>query len=127
MRSFISIVLSLLVAAAAFATASSPFFHLELTNKDGKIHVVGKNTSHSPLMAYVVVAERGHMRTVWKGNYTQDSALGVDKTVNVGELALESTSEQAHVSVDYVRFADGTAWGVAATDEAKAIAASYQK
>lgn len=117
----------LLLSVAAFGATTSPFFQLEQTKKEGKVHVVGKNTSRIPLVAYVVIAERGSTRIVWHGNYNGGDALGIQKTVDVGEVAEGWDAAPMRVSVDYVRFADGTAWGDATTDEAKGITASYQK
>jgi len=117
----------LLAVLPAFGTSDSPFFQLAQASKDAKVHVTGKNISRSPIVAYVVLAEHGHWRVVWKGVYSVGDTLGPGKTVDLGDVPTDSTSEHTKLLVDYVRLADGTAWGNATTEEAKEIAARYQK
>lgn len=115
------------VLPVAFGSSDSPFFRLAEKSKEAKMHVTGKNISHSPIVAYVVLAERGHSRFVWHGVYTGGDALRPGKTVEVGDAPLSNSSEQLNLVVDYIRLADGTVWGSATTEEAKEIAARYKK
>ena len=124
-RAFAVVVLS--VAAGLWGAADSQFFQLEQANKNGTVQIIGKNISGSPIVAYVVVAEHAQKRMVWNGVYTRGDSLGVGKSVTLGEITVGSSAEQAKVYVDYVRLADGTAWGDAKTDQAKEIEARFQK
>jgi hypothetical protein len=91
------------------------------------VRVSVKNISQSAIVAYVVVAERGERRIVWPGVYTGGNTLAVGKSITLGDLPIGSSTDQARVFVDYVRLADGSAWGDATTDQAKKIAARFQK
>jgi hypothetical protein len=100
---------------------------LEQTTTNGTVRVSGKNISQSGIVAYVVVAERGQRRIVWNGVYTRGDTLGVGKSVTLGDVPIGSSTDLAKIFVDYVRLADGSAWGDATTDQAKEIAARFQK
>jgi hypothetical protein len=106
---------------------NSPFFELKETAQNGKVQVTGKNISQIPLVAYVVVAERGHRRVVWNGVYTEGDTLKRGNTVTLGDMDAHSSAEEGNLLVDYVRLADGTAWGACATEQGKQIAARFQK
>jgi hypothetical protein len=127
MRSLTFAVAVLSIVSGLSGASNGPFFDLKQTIKDGTLFVTGKNISRSPLVAYVVVAEGAHQRSVWHGVYSGGDTLGVAQTVRVGEAAAGSPSEPLKVFVDYVRLADGTSWGDATTDDAKEIAARFQK
>jgi hypothetical protein len=105
----------------------SPFFHLKQTTKRGTIQVTGTNTSHTPIVAYVVIFERAHQRTVWHGVYTRGDVLRTGKSVRVGVVPQGTLMGRPSLILDYVRLSDGTSWGNAQTDEAKEIEASFRK
>src|SRR5258705_7015103 len=123
---------SLLVTAALFASTalstitSGPFFQVKPTVKNGNVQFIGKNISHKPIVAYVVVAEWSNHRSVWHGVYGGPDSLPAGQTVTVGEAHVGSAGK-FNASVDYVGLADGTTWGDIATDDAKEIAARFQK
>jgi len=124
---------SLLIATALFvntalsAAASGPFLQVKQTVEHGNVQFIGKNISHQPIVAYVVVAERPNHRSVWHGVYSGYDSLPAGQTVKLGELPSHSSEDKVNASVDYVRLADGTTWGKITTDEAKEIAARFQK
>jgi hypothetical protein len=108
----------LFFAIGVSAAPDSPFLRINKTNKNGKIELVVKNVSHKPIVAYVVIVESANNRSVFHGVYTDKDSLAAGKTAILGQVA---STDQINVSVDYVRLADGTAWGPAATDDAKEI------
>ena len=122
---------SLLIATALFintalsTAASDPFLQVKQTVEHGNVQFIGKNTSHQPIVAYVVVAERANHRSVWHGVYSGHDSLPVGQTVKLGEIPAGSAADKFNAFVDYVRLADGTTWGKIATDEAKEIAAHF--
>jgi len=118
---------ALLLAAGLSVASDSPFFRLKETRKNGKVQVLGTNICHSPIVAYVVIFERSNQRTVWHGIYKDGDSLDTGKTVRVGALPDGSYMGRATVSVDYIRLANGTTWGDAQTDEAKAIVAQFRQ
>jgi hypothetical protein len=124
MRSFL-IASILLVATGVSAAPSSPFLRLEQTNKSGKVQLAVKNVSQKPVVAYVVVVESPDHRSVFHGVYAGKDALAAGQSAAVGEVAAHK--DQVRASVDYVRLADGTTWGDAATDDAKEISARFQQ
>jgi hypothetical protein len=126
MRSLL-IAAALLVSTALSTAASGPFLQLKQTVENGKVQFIGKNISHQPIVAYVVVAERPNHRSVWHGVYTGHDSLPVGQTVKLGEMPAGSAADKFNASVDYVRLADGSTWGKITTDEAKEIAARFQQ
>ncbi|MGA9040379.1 MAG: hypothetical protein WB421_07580 [Terriglobales bacterium] len=124
MRSFL-IASVLLVATSVSAAPNSPFLRLEQTNKSGKVQLAVKNVSQKPVVAYVVVVESPDHRSVFHGVYTGKDALAAGQSAAVGEVA--ALNDQVRAFVDYVRLADGTTWGDAATDDAKEISARFQQ
>jgi hypothetical protein len=125
---FLAVAAALLSVAAGLSGAGeNPFFRVEQAAKDGKVQVAGKNISGVPMVAYVVIAERGHQRVVYYGVYTEGDTLGAGKDVMVGEMPAGSAAEQGRITVDYVRLANGTVWGDAETDQAKEIVARFRK
>jgi hypothetical protein len=60
---------SLLIAAALFVStalstaAKGPFLQVKQTVENGNVQFIGKNISHHPIVAYVVVAERPNHRS----------------------------------------------------------------
>ncbi len=87
----------------------------------------GKNISKSPIVAYVVFAEHGHSRVVWKSVFSAGESLKPGKIVELGHVPIGLASERVTILVDYVRLADGAEWGNSTTEEAKKLAARYQK
>jgi hypothetical protein len=124
MRSFL-IASVLLVAINVSAAPNSPFLRLEQTNKSGRVQLAVKNISQKPVVAYVVVVESPDHRSVFHGVYTGKDALAAGRSAGVGEVAAHK--DQVRAFVDYVRLADGTTWGDAATDDAKEISVRFQQ
>lgn len=118
---------ALLMVAGLAGASDNPYFRLKQTSTKDKVQFTGMNTSSTSIVAYVVVLERAHQRVVWQGVYTDGDQLGAGKSIEVGEAVAGTGSDEAKVSVDYIRFADGTAWGDATSDQAKEIAASFRK
>ena len=124
---------SLLIIAAVFVSntlstaAGGPFLQVNQTIENRNVQFVGKNVSHQPIVAYVVVAEWANHRSVWHGVYAGHDSLPAGQTVKLGEIPAGSDADQFKASVDYVRLADGTTWGKIATDEAKEIVARFQQ
>jgi len=113
--------------AVSSGVSDSPFLRLQQqTAENGKVQVTGQNISSGPIVAYVVVFDAvvkgAHQHIVWSKASTGPT-IGVGKTVKLGDMPASSDLTQAHVFVDYVRLADGTAWGEAKTDQAKEMAA----
>jgi len=111
----------------ALGNADSPFFRLTVMEKDSNLGVSGKNTSKSPIVAYVVFAEHGHSRVVWKGAFSAGESLKPGKIIELGHVPIGPASERVTILVDYLRLADGTEWGNSTTEEAKELAARYGK
>lgn len=124
MRSFL-IALVLFVAKSPSAAPNSPFLRLQETDENGKVQFGVKNISEKPVIAYVVVVESPNYRSVFHGVYTGKDALGVGQTATMGEVA--ASVDQVKAFVDYLRLADGTTWGDAATDDAKEISARFRQ
>ena len=122
MRSFL-IALLLLAAIGGPAAPISPFLRLEQTSRAGKVQVSIKNISQEPIVAYVVVVNSPSHRSVFHGVYTGKDSLGVGEKASVGEVA--APMDQMSTSIDYVRLADGTTWGDAATEDAREISARF--
>ena len=123
MRVLKTIGVALLIALGLADAGDNPFFRLVRSRAKDKVQLTGTNISRAPIVAYVVVLERAHQRVVWFGVYTDGDKLGVGKSVEVGAVPDGTASEQAKVTVDYIRLADGTSWGNATSDQAKEIAA----
>jgi len=66
-----------LFASTALSTATSgPFLQVKQTIENGNVQFIGKNISHQPIVAYVVVAEWPNHRSVWHGVYSgHDSSV----------------------------------------------------
>jgi GTP-dependent phosphoenolpyruvate carboxykinase len=117
----------LAVMPFALGNIDSPFLHITVMGNDSNLRVTGKNISRSPIVAYVVFAEHGHSRVVWKSVFSVGESLKPGKNVELGNVPLGLASERVNFFVDYVRLADGTEWGDSTTEEAKELAARYQK
>ena len=118
------------VFAAALSGASqvkqSPFLRVDRNSSHGEVHLTAINVSQHPIVAYVVIANSGYHRVVWHGVYTDGDSLGVNSDVKLGNIREDAPAETTKITVDYVRLADGEAWGKASTEEAKRIAARFQ-
>jgi len=112
----------LFFAIGVSAAPNGPFLRINKINKDGKVELAVKNVSHKPIVAYVVIVKSANNRSVFHGVYTDKDSLAAGKTATLGEV---KSTDQINVSVDYVRLADGTAWGPAATDDAKEIMSRF--
>ena len=111
----------------ALGNIDSPFLRITVMGKDSNLRVTGKNISRSPIVAYVVFAEHGHSRVVWKSVFSVGESLKPGKNVELGNVPLGLASERVNFFVDYVRLSDGTERGDSTTEEAKELAARYQK
>jgi hypothetical protein len=114
-----------LSAASVPESGANPYIKLTQVAKDGALHVTIKNISHKPVLAYVVAVEDGSGSTTHHDFFTGRSAFAPGKTVEL-VFALPSPSSAPKVVLDYVRLADKTSWGNPATDDGKAVAASFQ-
>jgi hypothetical protein len=119
------IALVLFVAVSVSAAFNGPFLRLEQKNKSGKVELAVKNISQKPIVAYVIVVESPNHRSVLHGVYTGKDSLAVGRTARVGEVS--APTDQVKAFVDYVRLADGTTWGEAATADAKEISSRFQQ
>jgi hypothetical protein len=124
MRSWL-IASALFVAVGVSAAPNCPFLRLEQTNTARKVQLAVKNVSQKPIVAYVVVVESPNHRSVLHGVYTGKDTLAVGQSATVDEA--DAPMNQVKASVDYVRLADGTTWGDAATDDAKEISARFHQ
>jgi hypothetical protein len=120
-----TVVVALLLVFGSASASDSPYFSLKQSTDKGKLQVIGTNVSRASIVAYVVLVERADQRIVWQGVYTGGDTLAPGKTIEVGEAPVIST-EQANLTVDDVRLADGTTWGKAITEQAKEVAARFQ-
>ena len=116
----------LAVMPFALGNADNPFLRLTVIEKDSNLGVTGRNISRGPIVAYVVFAEHGHSRVVWKSAFSAGESLKPGKIVELGHVPIGPASERVTVVVDYVRLADGTVWGNRTTVEAKELAARYR-
>jgi len=119
--------LLLAVAVQPLVAGDSPFLRIEQHTQKGQLHLVGRNVAQSPVVGYVVVAERDGKRTVFTGVYTAGDSLAVSKSVDLGTIPPATAEGPSRIFVDFVRLADGTMWGGATTDQAKEIAARFRQ
>jgi len=97
--------------------------------RKGQVHILAKNSSHTPLVAYVLAGENnsadGSPTKVYSGVFSGPSTLAPGKSIEVdvrqGDLA------RPHLFVDYVRLADGWTCGNAVTEDAKKVAARFER
>jgi hypothetical protein len=115
----------LFVTVGVSAALDGPFLRLEQTSKAGKVQLSVKNVSQKPIVAYVVVVDSPNHRSVLHGVYTGKDALVAGQSATVGEA--DAPMDQVKAYVDYVRLADGTTWGDAATDDAREISARFHQ
>jgi hypothetical protein len=127
MKSLVLAVALLTATAGLPAANRNPFFRIAQLTKNGKVRVTGINTARKSIVAYVVVAERQHKRVVWNGIYTGQDRLGAGEKITFDAIPVDSNPRELKVFVDYVRLADGTAWGEAQTDEARTAISRFQK
>jgi|1186.fasta_scaffold23505_1 hypothetical protein len=115
----------LTLGISAQAAGDGSFLQLRQSTSSGETHIVGKNVSRGSIVAYVVVAERGTHKAVFHGVYTAGDSLHRNNTVDIGRASLGGPPERLYL--DFVRLADGTTQGEAATDDAKEIVGRVQK
>ena|ERR1700730_13540115 len=111
--------------AERIVAENNPYVRLTQTIKDGTLRVSAKNISRKPILAYVVAVENGGQATTHHDFFTGRDAFGPGKTVEI--VFAVSPSTTPNVFVDYVRLSDNSSWGNAITDDAKDVAASFQK
>jgi hypothetical protein len=116
-----------ILVVGAVASSDCPFLALKQVPKNGHIHVVAKNVTKQPILAYVVVGDSGSQHSVWKGVFSEGSMLKEGHSFDIGEAPGVSNANSTRIFVDYVRLTDGTSWGPASTQEAKEVIASFQK
>ena len=104
----------------------SPYIRLSSAVKDGTVRISAKNISNKAISAYVIAVEDGGQTKTHHNYYTGRESFGPGKTVEL-TFALHSDSSSPRVFVDYVRLADRSAWGGKVTDDAKDVAASFEK
>lgn len=97
--------------------------------KDAKTHVMAKNASSSPLVAYVLTggeksADRSRTK-VYSAVYSGSDSLAPGESIEID--VQQDAASPLNVIVDYVRLADGWSCGNAVTEEAKKIAARFQR
>ena len=96
------------------------------TIKNGTLRVSIKNVSNQPISAYVVAVESEGQSATHHDFFTGRDAFKPGKTIEL-VFAVQSTSSTPNVFVDFVRLADSSTWGNRVTDDAKDVAASFQK
>src|SRR5260370_36137222 len=111
--------------AERIVAENNPYGPLTQTAKDGTLRVSAKNISRKPILAYVVAFENGGQATTHHDSSTGRDAFGPGKTIDI--VFAVSPSTTPNVFVDYVRLSDRSSWGNAITDDAKDVAASFQK
>jgi hypothetical protein len=127
MKPIILTAITLCILVGAVASSDCPFLAVEQVSKNGRVHVMAKNVTKQPILAYVVVGDRGSQHSVWKGVFSEGSTLKEGHSFDIGEAPGVSTTNSTRIFVDYVRLTDGTNWGLASTQEAKEVIASFQK
>lgn len=111
---------------------TNPYLRLSESTKNGKVQLVPENTSGRPIVAYVVavVRRRGSLNQekVYAGVYTGKDSLPSGKSIQLAqwETRMMSNAPTPHLFVDYVRMADGTAWGNCVTEQGKEVAARFK-
>ena len=99
---------------------------LTQTIKNGTLRVSMKNISNLPISAYVVAVEDGGQWKTHHDFFTGRDAFKPGKTIEL-VFAVQSSASTPNVFVDYVRLADKSTWGNRVTEDAKDVAASFQK
>jgi hypothetical protein len=105
---------------------SNPYIKLSHVIRDGTLRISAKNISHKPILAYVVAVEDGGQSTTHHDFYTGRDVFRPGKTIEL-MFAAQSASSTPKVFVDYVRLSDSSTWGNRVTEDAKDVAASFQK
>jgi hypothetical protein len=111
--------------AERIASENNPYVRLTQTIKDGTLRVTAKNISRKPILAYVVAFDNGGQATTHHDFFTGRDAFAPGKTVEI--VFAVTPSGTPNVFVDYVRLSDSSSWGNKVTDDAKDVAASFQK
>jgi hypothetical protein len=94
--------------------------------KNGTLRVSMKNISNRPISAYVVAVEDGAQSNTHHDFFTGRDAFGPGKTIEL-VFAISSIASTPNVFVDFVRLADNSTWGNQVTEDAKDVAASFEK
>ena len=99
---------------------------LTQTMKNRTLRVSMKNVSNRAISAYVVAVESEGQLNTHHDFFTGRDSFGPGKTIEL-VFAISSIASTPNVFVDYVRLADNSTWGNRVTDDAKDVAASFQK
>ena len=94
-------------------------------HNNNQVHIVVKNTSRSPIVAYVIAgggrSTDGSPTKVYSGVYSGRDALQPGKSVQLD--IRQGAVSPLNLTVDYVRLADGSTCGKATTEAARNTAA----
>jgi hypothetical protein len=111
---------------AEFSRGDNNPIRLTHTLKDGTLRVSMKNVSHKPILAYVIGVEGEGQSNTHHDFFTGRNSFGPGKTIEL-VFALQSASGAPRVYVDFVRLADNSTWGNQVTEDARDVAASFQR
>ena len=126
---FASIVPFLLIGAPAIAQSKgcSAFITTSETEHGSTALIKARNVSHLPIVAYVITntpSTNGDTKSYsLHGVFTGGDSLHRGQVMQLGSVPRRQV--KGLLQVDYVRLADGTACGAAATQDAKQIAARF--
>jgi hypothetical protein len=118
--------MSLAIPGADLPRTDISPIRLTQTIKGGMLRVSMKNVSHRPISAYVVAVESEGQSNTHHDYFTGRDTFGPGKTVEL-VFAVQSPSTTPNVFVDFVRLADSSTWGNQVTEDARDVAASFQK
>jgi hypothetical protein len=118
--------ISLVLPGANLPRTDNNPIRLTQAVKNGTLRVAMKNVSNKPISAYVVAVESEGQSNTHHDFFTGRDAFKPGKTIEL-VFAIQPTSSTPNVFVDYVRLADNSTWGNEVTDDAKDVAASFQK
>jgi hypothetical protein len=118
--------ISLVLPGANLPRTDNGPIRLTQTIKNGMLRVSMKNVSKRSITAYVVAVEEGAQSNTHHDFFTGRDAFRPGKTIEL-VFAVKSPSSTPNVFVDFVRLADSSTWGNQVTDDAKDVAASFQR
>src|SRR5260370_30930011 len=94
--------------------------------KDGTLRISAKNVSRQQIRAYVIAVENAAQAETHHDFFTGRDVFAPGKKIDL-VFAVPSTGNTPKVFVDYVRLANNSEWGNRITDDAKDVAASFEK
>ena len=118
--------MSLGLPGAEFSGGDNSPIKVTQTMKDGTLRISMKNVSRKPILAYVIGVEGGEQSNTHHDFFTGRNSFGPGKTIEL-VFALKAPSSTPRVYVDYVRLADNSTWGSQVTEDARDVAASFQR